>query len=117
MNQLCPTGRHPSRNHLDSLSRNDDPGMFGRIFPYLPPQAANDEALNALANAMRDRNADGSGDNARVPAGYTYLAQFIEHDISLDFASVGERYRDPLGVENFRTPSLDLDSLYGSGPD
>lgn len=117
MNQLCQTGRHPSRNHLDSLSRNDDPGMFGRIFPYLPPQTASDEALTALANAMRDRGADASSDNSRAPAGYTYLAQFIDHDISLDFASLGERYRDPLGVENFRTPSLDLDSLYGSGPD
>jgi hypothetical protein len=123
MSQLSTTsdagraGRYPSRNHLDSLSRNDDPGMFGRMFPYLPPQTASDEALTALAYAMKDASFTTSGDNLRVPAGFTYLAQFIDHDISLDYASIGERCRDPLAVANFRTPSLDLDSLYGSGPD
>jgi Animal haem peroxidase len=121
MNQLSTgsgqTGRHPSRNHLDSLSRNDDPGMFGRIFPYLPPHTASDEAFVALAHAMKDTGSGPSSDNFRVPAGFTYFAQFIEHDITLDCTSIGERCRDPLAIENFRTPSLDLDSLYGCGPD
>lgn len=110
-------GRNPSRNHLDCVSGTDDPGMFGRMFPYLPPQTASEEALTALAHAMKDVAFTASGDNVRLPAGYTYLAQFIDHDVSLDFASLGERSRDPLAIENFRTPSLDLDSLYGCGPD
>jgi hypothetical protein len=30
-------GRHARRDHLDSLSGHKDPGMFGRMFPRLPP--------------------------------------------------------------------------------
>jgi hypothetical protein len=56
------------------------------------------------------------GDNANVPAGYTYLGQFIDHDITFDTTALQEIIVDPLAVRNFRTPMLDLDSLYGSGP-
>ena len=30
-------GRHATRALLDALSGNKDPGMFGRMFPTLPP--------------------------------------------------------------------------------
>jgi len=112
-----PSGRQPSRNHLDSLSRFDDPGLFGRMFPYLPAHAPEDAHLAALAEVMKDVGLALSADNPQLPAGYAYLAQFIEHDISLDYTSIGEQSRDPLGLQNFRTPSLDLDSLYGCGPE
>ena len=35
-------GRQPTRQFLDSLSGHDDPGMFGRMFPDLPPLAVDD---------------------------------------------------------------------------
>ena len=35
-------GRHPTRQFLDSLSGNTDPGMFGRMFPSLEPLAVDD---------------------------------------------------------------------------
>jgi hypothetical protein len=110
-------GRHPTRDFLDTLSGNKDPGMFGRMFPKLPPLKAKDEALDALAAAMMDAEPNQTGDNPNVPAGFTYLGQFIDHDISLDLTSLSEKEKDPLGVENFRTPSLDLDCIYGLGPD
>jgi hypothetical protein len=54
-------------------------------------------------------------DNSSIPAGFTYLAQFIDHDVSFDPTPLGQR--TPAGpVVNLRTPRLDLDSLYGSGP-
>ena len=109
-------GRHPTREFLDTLSGHDDPGKFGRMFPSLPPLNVPDDALNALASAMLD-NEDASDDNPEIPAGFTYLGQFIDHDITLDLTSLGEKMRDPTGVQNFRSPSLDLDSLYGRGPD
>jgi hypothetical protein len=31
--------------------------------------------------------------------------------------SIAEKEEDPLATENFRTPRLDLDALYGLGPD
>src|SRR5215208_2139607 len=111
-------GRHPTRAFLDSLSGHDDPGMFGRMFPKLKPQTAPDSALVELADAMKDANpGDPAGNNSNVPAGFTYLGQFIDHDITLDLTSIGEKESDPLATENFRTPSLDLDSVYGRGLD
>jgi hypothetical protein len=111
-------GRHPKREYLDSLSGHDDPGMFGRMFPTLAPLTASDAALQALADAMKDASpGDQAGNNPNIPAGFTYLGQFVDHDITLDLTSLSEKQKDPLGIENFRTPSLDLDSVYGLGPD
>ncbi len=52
-----------------------------------------------------------------IPAGYTYFGQFIDHDITFDTASSLQRASDPNGLRNFRTPRLDLDNLYGRGPE
>ena len=55
-----------------------------------------------------------AGDHPTLPAGYTYLGQFIDHDLTLDLTPLGD---GPGGViSNFRSPRLDLDSLYGLGP-
>ena len=111
-------GRHATRALLDALSGNKDPGMFGRMFPTLPALKASDAKLQALADAMVDANpGDPNGNNPNIPAGFTYLGQFVDHDITLDLTSLGDKEKDPLGIENFRTPSLDLDSVYGLGPD
>ena len=56
-------------------------------------------------------------ENLGIPAGYTYLGQFIDHDISFDPASSLDKQNDPEALIDFRTPRLDLDSLYGRGPD
>jgi hypothetical protein len=111
-------GRKPTKEFLDALPVNQDPGMFGRMFPGLPALQASDAALQDLANAMKDAvPGDAAGNNPKVPAGFTYLGQFVDHDITLDLTSIGEKERDPFATENFRTPSLDLDSVYGRGPD
>jgi hypothetical protein len=111
-------GRHPTREFLDTLTGHDDPGMFGRIFPDLRPLAVDDGPLLALADAMLDPNPSATtGDNPNVPAGFTYLGQFVDHDLTLDLTSFGEKEDDPTAVRNFRTPALDLDSIYGLGPD
>jgi hypothetical protein len=52
-----------------------------------------------------------------IPAGYTYFGQFIDHDITFDPMSSLMRRNDPSRIHNFRTPRLDLDSLYGRGPE
>ena len=53
-----------------------------------------------------------------IPAGYTYLGQFIDHDITLDRTPTlsTNDILDPAQLENFRSPALDLDSVYGGGP-
>ena len=97
-------------------------GRFGRLFQDLadvpaqhPDDPAHDAELRALAAAMRDQAGPG-GDNERIPAGYVYLGQFVDHDLTFDPTSQLQRRNDPDGLINFRTPRFDLDSVYGSGP-
>src|SRR4051794_39076139 len=57
-------------------------GRFGRMFRRLPPFEPGDADLKALADAMTANAALLTP--SRVPAGYTYLGQFIDHDITFD---------------------------------
>ena len=88
------------------------------MFPDLDPLAVDDGPLMELADAMTDPDpASADGNNTKVPAGFTYLGQFVDHDMTLDLTALGEKESDPTAVTNFRTPALDLDSVYGLGPD
>src|SRR5438094_427978 len=84
-------------------------GMFGRMFPGLAVLDVPDQALIALGQAMKENTQDAAGDNQKVPSGFTYLGQFIDHDITFDPTPIPEKNVDPLRVHNFRTPKLDLD--------
>src|SRR5439155_9440801 len=55
-------------------------------------------------------------ENAGIPSGYTYLGQFIDHDITFDPSSSLMQQNDPDALVDYRTPRLDLDSVYGRGP-
>lgn len=55
--------------------------------------------------------------NDKIPAGFVFFGQFVDHDVTLDTTSSLERQNDPEGIENFRTPLLELDNVYGSGPE
>ena len=57
----------------------------------------------------------GRNPDSAIPAGMTFLGQFVDHDVTFDLTS-------PLGVptapeqtRNFREPALNLDSVYGGG--
>ncbi|MFK7740082.1 MAG: peroxidase family protein [Planctomycetota bacterium] len=63
---------------------------------------------------MRDANGGAPTD---VPAGMIFLGQFVDHDITLDVISQLGEFRDPASIRNVRTPRLDLDSVYLSGPE
>ena len=54
--------------------------------------------------------------NPRMPAGMTFLGQFLDHDMTFDPTSSLERQSDPEHIANFRTPTFGLDHLYGAGP-
>jgi hypothetical protein len=59
------------------------------------------------------------GDKAfsKIPSGFTYLGQFIDHDLTFDKtgAPLGDN-ESPGDMVQGRSPALDLDSLYGKGP-
>jgi len=99
-------------------------GAFGRMFPKLKPwQPKNssisiEKYLTQFANKEMSENdpENESLNNTNLPAGYTYFGQFVDHDITFDPTSSLQRQNDPNKIHNFRTPKLDLDSLYGQGP-
>jgi hypothetical protein len=110
------------------LSQFHNRGRFGRLFPSLPAFAGDvpqvREALFELGKkgGLMDAN-DGPGappnnnpDNETISAGFTFFGQFVDHDLSFDPTSILERQNDPEALENFRTPTLALDNLYGAGP-
>ncbi|MDQ3803117.1 MAG: heme peroxidase family protein [Acidobacteriota bacterium] len=91
-----------------------NPGVFGRMFPTLPSIQFTDVSLENLAKAMGSPS--GGEDNPNIFSGFTFLGQFIDHDITFDPTSSLEKQNDPEAIQNFRTPVLELDSVYGSGP-
>ena len=94
---------------------------FGYMFPglnrsALPYTDANRNLLERLGDEMGNKDdLPGAADSA-IPAGYTYLGQFIDHDITLDVNSDISKLQDATKIPNMRSPSLDLDAIYGEGP-
>ncbi len=99
-------------------------GRFGRMFRTLPAAEFDEDDLKELAKKMtagpEDRptpeTQDDDEENQGISAGYTYLGQFIDHDLTFDPASSLDKQNDPEALEDFRTPRFDLDCVYGRGP-
>ncbi len=108
-------GARAPRGQAAAAPRDPPHGRFGRMFPRLPECEAGPDELELLY-AHLERQQGKAPQNAFVPAGYTYLGQFIDHDITFDPMSKLDDVNDPHSLVNFRTPRLDLDSLYGGGP-
>jgi Animal haem peroxidase len=102
-------------------------GRFGRLFRSLPgatfgsTEGENVKNLTLLGQKMSagfDAPKDGKDDEeSGIPALYTYLGQFIDHDLTFDPASSLQMQDDPDALTDFRTPAFDLDNIYGRGPD
>ena len=131
---VAPLSNHggaPPRGLARVPRSSVDHGRYGRMFRELRPFRPDDASLKALADSMGPYPPMPSGassgapaalaalqpgENPDIPAGYTYVGQFVDHDITFDPTSVLERRNDPDAVVNFRTPRFDLDLIYGSGP-
>jgi len=107
---------------LKDLLATAEEGKYGRMFPDLPCPETDETVLLTLGRAGSVMDAaskkgddDTSTDNPRIPAGFTFLGQFIAHDITADRSLLLHHARLN-ELRNFRTPRLDLESLYGAGP-
>lgn len=88
---------------------------FTRMFPELKQFRPEIEALMKLGRAMDDT--PNFKDHATLPAGFTYFGQFLDHDITFDLtANLPDTALTPEEIKQGRSPSLDLDSVYGRGP-
>jgi hypothetical protein len=66
----------------------------------------------------RTRGVPAGGPNPCIPSGYTYLLQFIAHDMVDSVPSISTHGPDiSLGARNARSAPLLLETLYGSGPE
>ena len=121
-------------------------GRFGFMFKNQPPHPASDTLLGNLGKTMEEKpiignpltdpltgepvmkdgvqvvaNKDhndslGENPNPALTSGFTFVGQFVDHDITFDTTPLSEQQSDPDATTNFRTPRYDLDAIYGQGP-
>ena len=103
-----------TRTLAAALEASTPPFRFSRMGPNGVGQQLGEANLKKIAKAMTVR---AGGGGSQIPAGFTYLGQFIDHDLTFDKTQVmlGENV-SPGQLLQARSPSLDLDSLYGAGP-
>ncbi len=114
------------------------PDRFSRLFANLRPFA---EASSSVTRALREVGAPGgmmdardpleegpillitnpdlspnNRDNAANTAGTTFMGQFLDHDMTFDTTSRLGVPTAPERSPNVRTPTFDLDTVYGGGP-
>jgi Animal haem peroxidase len=103
-------GVSPDRRFGFMFERPEEKGRRG------PDATDATDPTDALVDWMARDGATRRADNPDIPAGFTYLGQFIDHDITFDPMSKLDQMNEPRSLVNFRTPRLDLDSVYGGGP-
>jgi nucleoid-associated protein YgaU len=99
----------------------------------LPESVETVARLKGLSATMEDDDQLGDAHDADIPAAYTYFGQFVDHDITLEVqpadlppsvsGSTAALLADDMtplplaeirnALRNFRTATLDLDSVYG----
>jgi hypothetical protein len=121
-------------------------GRFGFMFKSQPPHRASDTLLGELGKTMEEKpiigkpltdpltgepvmkdgvqvtatkdhnDSLGENPNPALTSGFTFVGQFVDHDITFDHTPLSQQQSDPDATTNFRTPRYDLDAIYGEGP-
>jgi hypothetical protein len=120
--------------HGQGFLRPEHVGRIFRLPPFAQPSPKVETALRELGRPgglldAKDALAAGSKqlivdlslsannpNNPNHTAGTTFFGQFLDHDMTFDADSRLAHPTDPQTARNYRTPSLDLDSLYRAGP-
>ena len=93
-------------------------GAYRRMFPELPPLPSDEAFLHTLGTSCGTEassvGANGK-DDASGAAGWTFLGQFIAHDVTADRSALVDR-ADTEALKNVRRQKLNLEFLYGAGP-
>jgi hypothetical protein len=90
------------------------PPHYSRIIPRTVFNYTKEDLVELANRMMGDPN---KASNLPVLSGLVYFGQFIDHDLTRDRTRLEEDpYPEPTETRNWRTPKLDLDSVYGNGP-
>jgi hypothetical protein len=99
------------------------PMCFGTMFPNLSPFHYSDRAAADLAATMENANPDPTGtdrgtpdDSPTLPAEYTYLGQFIDHNLDFDQTPQPQTAVNASALTNFESFRFDLNNVFGGGP-
>jgi Animal haem peroxidase len=86
-------------------------------FSRMGPRGVDRQLGEGIRQKVAREMAAGGGGTSPIPAGFTYLGQFTDHDLTFDKTTVMlGQFISPAQLLQARSPSLDLDSLYGAGP-
>ena len=89
------------------------PFRFSRMGPKGTDKQLGEPNREKIAEAMTVANLTPGA----IPAGFTYLGQYIDHDLTFDKTILMEEADiSPATLISSRSPTLDLDCLYGAGP-
>lgn len=99
--------RHGRRNRGSASGLDGNTRHLSSRGGHAPMSA---EAIRAVNSALGRRTE--IRNNYEIPAGYTYLAQFVAHDVGFHSFAQGSALPTSLAP----SPLLDLSSLYGPGP-
>jgi heme peroxidase len=108
-------GAEPRCAHA-RMPHSEPKGHYSRLFarPARPVSPDEEDKLIELGQAMRYKIEREGTLTPRV--GYTYFGQFVGHDLTHDSTPLEGPYAEPELTPNYRTPSFDLDHIYGGGP-
>ncbi len=108
----------------ESFKRNSNQDTYGYLFETKSRKRVtafsdtNRQLLENLGRQMIDEvgTDDAASEFSIIDAGYTYFGQFVDHDLTFDVDSSTSKIQNASKLINYRTPNLDLDSVYGDGP-
>lgn len=104
-------------SHREGAPSRDD--RFGRMFPQLSPSYVQPSVLEAVGAAGGPMDSGSAKKRTKgVAVGMIFFGQFVDHDVTLDATtSFRQVVQDTGEIPNVRTPTLDLDCIYGLGPE
>lgn len=105
------------RSNYGKEDQRDD--RFGRMFGHLTPNYTRTDILVEIGRVGGKMEAPNDQERTdTVPVGQVFFGQFIDHDVTLDASTTFDSVVDNPGeIANVRTPTLDLDCLFGLGPE
>jgi hypothetical protein len=108
-----------NRPITDASGENEVGSKYCRLFRQSEEPPTDVRSLEALGAAMATEDTlTRARDDSRIPAGYTYLGHLLAHDLTFDTTQgLPVDALDVENLENARSPFVDLESIYGSGPE
>lgn len=115
-------GSYPLAGQMRFCNRAHDgtapENRFGRLFTDLGSAFQPRSVLREASKRGGPMDAGSKKDRTdTVDVGQIFFGQFVDHDITFDVSSSFSSVAEPQEIRNARTPQLDLDCIYGQGPE